>query len=617
MESFEGIGVHPEVCAALSAQRVLTPSDFQKKVLLHTVRDFYDVMAESRPTAGCRALLAYFAAHCVLMALPEKKYAVIVANDTASCMKMVQILRELKLPSIDIEQLNNDGNTQRSNTARHHQLLGSAPSRPRVICTTFATVSKWHEDDYIHCSSVLVEDCVHCDATKMDAFLATSVKKSTEANLFLLSSQPPCDVDPLIRYIMGRRKRRFYHWSPALPSYTYLLAVSAAERQALCNKLTQLKGLKRILLLTHNREVRDLKTSLSQIGMKTFSIQRGTSATDRFRTITDFLRSSYAVLVAMDAFTNIDLLDVDAVIQYYPPQKSMSEVEWSDYMNCLKYTASPRKTTLFVTLLGTEDMTLASYFMKRTESNPLVLSIPPTHPRFADCVRNPLLVADEVTRDTPDASRFPTPRPSQGAVKTQENTGNKRGSQQNGNVADQQRNSGGGRRNNDNKNSNESNAHHGNSDGADRKVISNRELKRQARTARQKNKDDSSRKHSVASQQSTSHVDIYPQSKTVDSNPENKPTSGTTTGGHDTKSTSSAAPVLPQVSDSTQNSAIKKDTNTSTPSEKPSTAGDTAARTSDNSAAVKPLISTSEVSRSEKVSPAQDTTVAISSATVQ
>ena len=135
--------------------------------------------------------------------------------------------------------------------------------------------------------------------------------------------------------------------------------------------------------------MRDLKAYLhQQLGFKTFSIQRNTSLSDHDRVLSDFLRSQYAVLVAMDAYTGIDLMDVDAVIQVYPPQKSMPEEEWAEYTSYLQTTNNPAKPTIVVTLVGADDFALVSYFMRRLNLELPVLNVSPTHPQFSEIVRS-------------------------------------------------------------------------------------------------------------------------------------------------------------------------------------------------------------------------------------
>jgi hypothetical protein len=43
-------------------------------------------------------------------------------------------------------------------------------------------------------------------------------------------------------------------------------------------------------------------------------------------------------LVAWDAFTALDVMDVDVIVQYYPPQKSLTEQEWAEFIQLLHTT---------------------------------------------------------------------------------------------------------------------------------------------------------------------------------------------------------------------------------------------------------------------------------------
>ena len=198
-------------------------------------------------------------------------------------------------------------------------------------------------------------------------------------------------------------------------TFTTLLCHDEEDRAELCLRTAEISGLKRVLVLTHNKEVRDLKASLqSALGLRTYSVQRSTSNSDRERALSEFLESRFGVLVAMDAYTGIDLMDVDAVIQYYPPQKSMPDEEWDVFTACLRSTGSPASPTLVVTIAAPDDLSMVGYFFKKLGIEGAVMNLSSTHVQFADLVRRPEIalaakVYGKVAAVHADAGHSPPP----------------------------------------------------------------------------------------------------------------------------------------------------------------------------------------------------------------
>eukprot|EP00331_Platyophrya_macrostoma_P011907 CAMPEP_0176410804 /NCGR_PEP_ID=MMETSP0127-20121128/3259_1 /TAXON_ID=938130 /ORGANISM="Platyophrya macrostoma, Strain WH" /LENGTH=558 /DNA_ID=CAMNT_0017790339 /DNA_START=106 /DNA_END=1782 /DNA_ORIENTATION=- len=388
--TFESIGVHADVCTALNEHNMSHPLEFQRKILLHTVNDFADVIAESTAHSGRHSLIAIFAVHCVRSSDP-KSNVVIVANNTSTVAKITKTIQTLLGSTRVCAMACLDEPPKMSTT--------TPPTAGAVFVATLPSLSKWPAESFVNTVTFIAEDCCIHDTKPLQTIVEMVIERSPQANLFFLSSRPPSEVSMSIRYLLRRKNRRYYFQANTSAKFSYLMCHDAADREALCMQVAQLKGLKSVLILTHNKEVRDLKANvLRDLGVKTFCIQRNTPQPDHDRSLGDFLRSPYAILVAMDAYPGVDVMDLDAIIQYYPPQKSMPEEEWAEYVSYLQTTCDPRRTTTVVTLVAPDDFSLVQYFMKRVGAEGPVINIGPTHPLLPAAVFHPELILQEKTR---------------------------------------------------------------------------------------------------------------------------------------------------------------------------------------------------------------------------
>ena len=383
--TFETLGVRSEVVEALSKAGKNHPTPLQRQVLCHTVLDFADLIAEARPANGAHTCMAIFAAHCVLSSPSKDDHTIVLCNNVASCLRMIKIFDGLAIAHLSCQLLKEDSDMSEA---------------CRVYVGTLAAIEKVPAEYLRKTVTLVVEDAMAHSAKPLSQMIGRLVEVRQEANLCIFSSQPPSAVDVTIRYLLRRNRRRYLFLEPGAPQYTFLLCQDSADRSDLNVRVSQVTGLKRVLILTHNKEVRDLKAYLHQeVGFRTFAIQRNMQPRERERVLADFLSHQYAVLVAMDAYTGVDLMDVDALIQYYPPQKSMPDEEWSQYISYLQSTGNPASPTFVCTLVGTDDFTMVHYFMKRIGNEHPILNVGPHHPRFADIVRYPNLVAAEKGRN--------------------------------------------------------------------------------------------------------------------------------------------------------------------------------------------------------------------------
>ncbi|KPA83927.1 hypothetical protein ABB37_02090 [Leptomonas pyrrhocoris] len=174
-----------------------------------------------------------------------------------------------------------------------------------------------------------------------------------------------------------------------------VLSQSTADKDAQLRRIvTDRSGLyHRVLILTHNKEVPQLNTLITSWGVSrefpssssntngkannasgatppavteaspnlVYSTRRMDSVLAQHQCHSSFLNSSEAAeraastssgagdaapsaspvvvtLVAWDAFTALDVMDVDVIIQYYPPQKSLTEQEWAEFIQLLHTT---------------------------------------------------------------------------------------------------------------------------------------------------------------------------------------------------------------------------------------------------------------------------------------
>ena len=397
-DSFEKLGVHPNVCRAFASKGIHAPYPQQAAALDNTARDMCDVLATVKPHTGRHTLLIGFAAHCVLAA-SVPKFSLVIANTASSCTKLSNVASMLNINGVSAHSVLDASDRART----------SGCVTPSLVVTTLATALKWPREEFLKCAALLVEDAAQCGAPDdLVALMQTVANAADPLNMFLLTTQSLPEVPAAVRYALHRRRRRFCPLQPLPPSFTFLLAMDNDDRMALLRKIVQIKPLKRLLVLTHSKEVKDLKVKMQQWGLNTFALSRNAPPSEQTATIRSFAAASYSVLVAADAYAGLDMLDVDAVVQYYPPQKSMAEEEWADFVRCLRTTCHPTVPTRFITLLGTDDFTLGAYFMKRAECDGPILNITPNHPRFADAVLHPVAVAmARVNQPLPAAIEFP------------------------------------------------------------------------------------------------------------------------------------------------------------------------------------------------------------------
>jgi superfamily II DNA/RNA helicase len=422
--SFEAAGVHSTVCAALAEMGMIQTYELQQKTLLHTVNDFADIIAEAPCHSGRHTLMCVFAAHCILAGdQPPKRNVFMVANSAATSSKIVSIFHHLLAPTkIPVFPCLEERPPKAASN--------SYPAPGGVFVGTLATFAKWSADHFTSAITLIVEDCFLHDEKQLHATIESMISVAPTTNLFFLSSAPPSEISISIRYLFRRTNRRYYFSESEQPHFSYLMCHDADDRNALNERIATMKGFKNILILTHNREVRELKAHLHQhLGVKTFSIQRNTTAQDHDRVLSEFLRSQYAVLVAMDAYTGVDLMDLDAVIQFYPPQKSMPEEEWADFVSFLQTTSDPRRPTTIVTLVAPDDFSLVSYFMRRVNAEGPVLNVSPNHPQFHAAVLNPQAVALEKMR-LENGAMPPLVSPAAAVVLPQNNSKGSGGQQQ-------------------------------------------------------------------------------------------------------------------------------------------------------------------------------------------
>jgi hypothetical protein len=349
----------------------------------------------------------------------------IVANNNNTTAKLISVMQmfvdSCKVQSVQLlDDFRGGGNSgsvgsqQASATRTPHVASGS---HGLVCIGPLGALHRLQTDSIEGMTSLLVEDVMHHDPKLLQSFLERMITIVPTTHMFILSSQPPSAVAMSIRYLLRRRNRRYYFQHQAPAHYAMLLCNSLEDRLDLVFRAVQLHGFKSVVVLTHNREVIGLRNQLAQDTdiSKVLSIQRNTSLTEHDRVLSDFLRSPSALLVGMDAYTGIDLMDVDCVVQMYPPQKSMPEPEWLEYLSYLETTRNPSRPTVIITLIGPEELPLVHYFFKRLNIPDMmpVLNVSPTHPQFGEIVRKPAEVLAEKLKKEKMANSSGPPRPGQ------------------------------------------------------------------------------------------------------------------------------------------------------------------------------------------------------------
>ncbi|CAJ1008721.1 hypothetical protein Q4I28_004034 [Leishmania naiffi] len=212
---------------------------------------------------------------------------------------------------------------------------------------------------------------------------------------------PVSHLPATLRQCFSRRSRRYYQIQPStyispltvslmphphegLSSPAESLGIRLVLSQSQLDKEAQLRRIvtdrsglfHRVLLLTHNKEVSQLSALITSWGVSketptasTVSASSSNSVvfTRRMDSLgaqqqchTAYLQSCEAAeqvlptaassssppysspvvvtLVAWDALTSLDIMDVDVIIQYYPPQKSLTDQEWAEFIQVLHTT---------------------------------------------------------------------------------------------------------------------------------------------------------------------------------------------------------------------------------------------------------------------------------------
>ncbi|KAG5501274.1 hypothetical protein JIQ42_06275 [Leishmania sp. Namibia] len=209
---------------------------------------------------------------------------------------------------------------------------------------------------------------------------------------------PVSRLPAALRQCFSRRSRRYYQIQPSMyisplavalmphpheglssPAESLgirlVLSQNQSDKEAQLRRIvTDRSGLfHRVLLLTHNKEVAQLSALIASWGvskamptpstvsasfsnsvvstrrMDSLGAQQQCYATylqsceaaERVSSATGSSSSSSPVivtLVAWDALTLVDIMDVDIIIQYYPPQKSLTDQEWAEFIQVLHTT---------------------------------------------------------------------------------------------------------------------------------------------------------------------------------------------------------------------------------------------------------------------------------------
>ncbi|CBZ27248.1 conserved hypothetical protein [Leishmania mexicana MHOM/GT/2001/U1103] len=213
---------------------------------------------------------------------------------------------------------------------------------------------------------------------------------------------PVSHLPATLRQCFSRRSRRYYQIQPstyisplavALMPHPHeglsspaeslgirlVLSQNQADKEAQLRRIvTDRSGLfHRVLLLTHNKEVAQLSALIASWGVSKEAPTASTVSASSSNSVVfsrrmdslgaqqqchaAYLQSCEAAervlpaaaatssllpytspvvvtLVAWDALTSLDIMDVDVIIQYYPPQKSLTDQEWAEFIQVLHTT---------------------------------------------------------------------------------------------------------------------------------------------------------------------------------------------------------------------------------------------------------------------------------------
>ncbi|CCW65338.1 unnamed protein product [Phytomonas sp. EM1] len=211
---------------------------------------------------------------------------------------------------------------------------------------------------------------------------------------------PLSSLSPLVRSRLSRRNRRHYpllpnnyissssaslaHCGPGTTSpmesihMRYLLYLDDKDREEQLQMiLKQTYVFHRALLLTHHKDIRQLSAKIQASGLydstnsnpclttsmdshadnsttspsggnqvnasdsRQYFLLRSDAPERQHNLLLSFTQSKSqesTLLIGWDTCTAVDLMDIDVLIQYYPPQKSLTEQEWAEFIQILHTT---------------------------------------------------------------------------------------------------------------------------------------------------------------------------------------------------------------------------------------------------------------------------------------
>ncbi|ESS66212.1 hypothetical protein TcG_03559 [Trypanosoma cruzi] len=421
-------------------------------------------------TAERHTLITIFVTHCLMCSRePSRSTAVVVASSKDCAAQLQKSMKAFASHChVEFQMLTNEGQPTPpviglSGESGERGVPGSASVSTskggRVFITTLRVLRSWSREFLRSITTLAVEDASRNNERHLEDILralapsspsgnAVSSNHSSNnltasrqtANIFLMYLAPLTKVSFGIRYRLNRRNRRYYHLQgpsappgsvlqtasgtlpPSSTQLVQLLYLDERDREEILHRVLQMYHSRRIVILTHHKEIKHLHQTIAKWGM----YQTGNEANGRVSdymscmlrsdtaerqesTLMGFLRdtrtnsnsgagnsgdngkSFSALLIGWDAFTAVDLMDVDVFIQYYPPQKSLTERERAEFVQVLHTTADPENSrrgrrTLLITFLAINDFTLALFFMQQYGQNGPILNIAPNHPEFQRCI---------------------------------------------------------------------------------------------------------------------------------------------------------------------------------------------------------------------------------------
>ncbi|RNF07259.1 hypothetical protein TraAM80_03380 [Trypanosoma rangeli] len=459
-----------------------------------------DGNASSRAvTAERHALLTVFATHCVLSAKdPSRSTAVVVASNKDFAAQLQKSMKAFASQChIDFQMITNEGQPPPppvggavgDSGEKGLSAVAFASKGGRVLITTLRVLHSWGKEFLRSVTTLAVEDASRSSERQLEDILRwlTIASPSSSAagsshptnnltasrqktNILLMCLAPLTKVSVGIRYHLSRRNRRYYHLQgpssaagsvlptasgtapPSSTQLVHLLYLDERDREDLLRRVLQTYHSRRVVLLTHHKEIKHLHQTIAKWGLYHTNndanskgsdymccMLRSDTAERQESSFMGFLRetktntnnagggsngdnntSSSALLVGWDAFTAVDLMDVDVFIQYYPPQKSLTERERAEFVQVLHTTADPENSrrgrrTLLITFLAINDFTLAAFFMQQYGQTGPILNLAANHPDFQRCILDPKTVlrkkqkkeAGRRQKDRDDGGQYP------------------------------------------------------------------------------------------------------------------------------------------------------------------------------------------------------------------